>query len=521
MAGEPLLVGVDFGTTNIKAVAFDPQGRMHASASVATPTHATQPGWAHYQPAELWTNTVAALRAMVAQLADPGRIVSVAVASIGETGVPLDRNGTPTYDAIAWFDKRTVPQAEWLAEQIARDELFAITGVSLQPIFSLCKLLWLRAHAADQFKHTVRWLNTADYIAFRLCGQQATDFSLASRMLALNLHTMEWSRRILDVTGFPADLFAPLRHMGTRLGTVLPEIAQATGLPGHTQVAVGGHDHICAALALGVFRPGTVLNSMGTTDSIYIPVDHVPADASLGRQGYTIGAHGLGGYYISGGLWTSGAAVDWFRHTVGGDASYATLIQEAQQAPVGSGGVYFLPHLRLADPPVEDPRSRGLFLGLNADVDRGMLFRATLEGLAYELRSYLAPLLQYTLPVDAPPESSPALASVIATGGGTRNQLSMAIKASVLNCTFLIDAIQDATAMGAALLGGLAAGIYTDLTDMQAHLHHQRQPILPTPADVAWYDRNYHEVFRHIYPAVRDLHHRIADLRDRPQTLPE
>ena len=142
MAVEPLLAGVDVGTTNIKAVVFKPTGQIVAEASVPTPTYYPRPKWAYYKPEELWQSTAAALRQATGQLDNPGKIAAIAIASMGETAIPLDSHDQPTYQAIAWFDHRTQPQVDWLEQTIGKDRLFAASGLSLQPIFGLCKLLW-------------------------------------------------------------------------------------------------------------------------------------------------------------------------------------------------------------------------------------------------------------------------------------------------------------------------------------------------------------------------------------------
>ena len=218
MSHEPLIAGVDVGTTSIKAILFDRSGHIEAQASVATPTHYPRPGWAYYEPEELWRHTVQALRQAVARVEDVGPIASVAVASIGETVVPLDAHGEPTADAIAWFDTRTEVQAEWLDKTIGQDRLFAISGLALQPIFSLCKLLWLRQNRPEAFARTKLWLNTADYIAYRLCGVAATDYSLASRTLMLDLHKLQWAADLVQELDITPELLAPLLPSGTHLG---------------------------------------------------------------------------------------------------------------------------------------------------------------------------------------------------------------------------------------------------------------------------------------------------------------
>lgn len=503
---DPLLIGVDVGTTSIKAIAFDRRGQIHTQAAAPTPTHHPRPGWAYHEPDALWQTVVSLLRDLVDRLETPRAVTGLAVTSVGEAGVPLDASGDPTYDSIAWFDTRSAPQAQWLDQTVGGRHVFAITGLSLQPIFSLCKLLWLRDHAADAFARTMRWLNMADYIAYRLCGVQATDFSLASRTLALDIRGFRWSADLLAAVGLPPDLFAPLQVSGAPLGCLLPEVAAATGLPRHTQVAVGGHDHVCGALALGVTDPGMALNSVGTTEALFLPVERALDDPRLGEQGFAQGLHVDGRHaYLMGGLFTAGAAVDWFRATCAPGADYAPLIAEAEQIPPGSLGVCFLPHLRLANPPDLDPQSRGAFVGLHTDVTRGALYRALLEGLACEVRHVLEPLQSY---------SGAPIHSLLATGGGTRNALSLRIKAAVLNQTIHVSHMDEATALGAAVLAGLGAGVYPHLAAALEEVRQPQTPIAPDPALVDLYARLYDEVYRHLYATLRPLHHALAPFRD-------
>ncbi len=198
-------------------------------------------------------------------------MASIAVASVGEAAVALDSRGDPTGDIIAWFDGRARPQAGRLGRAVGQERLFGLTGLSLQPIFGLCKLLWLRENEPEAYSRTATWLNVADFMAFRLCGVAATDFSLASRTLALDLHNLRWSDEVLEEVGVPPDLFAPLRESGSALGTVTREAAEPTRLPEGACVAAGGHDHACGALAVGVSETGTMLNSLGTAEAIFLP----------------------------------------------------------------------------------------------------------------------------------------------------------------------------------------------------------------------------------------------------------
>jgi xylulokinase len=504
-----LLLGLDLGTTSVKAVVYRTNGIAVGASARPTPTHVPRPGWAFYRPDELWQTAVAAIRGALADLPSPEEIASVAVASVGESGVLLDAAGAATTDSIAWFDTRTRPQATWLADRIGKDELFARSGLSLQPIFSLNKLLWHREHEPEAWARSVRWLMLADFIAFRLCGEAATDLSLASRTLLLDLRQKRWDEETLAQAEIDPKLLASLVPGGTSLGSVTTTAAALTGLPVAAVVASGGHDHVCGALAAGVTRPGQMLNSLGTAEALFLPIAQPLADPKAGRQGYTQGAHVVGGgYYAFGGQYTSGASIEWLRNLLGASddpVAYEELIAAAERVAAGSLGVLFLPHLRLANPPYDDPRSRGALIGLSMDAGRDVITRAIFEGLALESRNTLEPLLAY------PEVTAPQ--SIVAIGGGTRNPLLMRVKASVTNRIHHVVEAQEATALGAALLGGLGAGVYEGVDDAVVAMRYGQQEIAPEPIDVPVYETIYNKVYQRFYPSVAPLSQAISDIQ--------
>lgn len=503
-----LLVGVDIGTTNLKAVVFNAAGELVARASAPTPTHYPRPGWAYYDPDELWRGIVHVLRTAIAQVSHPRQIVSIACASIGETAIPIDRDGRPTFHAIAWFDRRTESQARFLAQHLGTDRVTRVSHLDIHPMFGLCKLMWLHEHEPDAYARTVAWLNVADYAAFKLSGVIASDYSLASRTLALNLRDLRWDADLIRDAGIKPSLFANLVASGTRLGTVLSDVAAAIGLPETTIVAAGGHDHVCAALALGVTVPGTVLDSIGSAEAIFLPVQHPIADPVLARMGYAQGAHVAGGYYLMGGQFTSGAAIEWFRHTLIQDATYDSLIEEAQRVPAGSLGVTFLPHLRSANTPHNDAQAMGAFIGLTTDADQGVLFRALLEGIAFEMRSALEPLVQ---------SAGAQTDQIVAAGGGTRNPLLMQIKADVFARPIVVRSDEEATALGAAMLGGLAAGVYADVAQAVQSTHARSNAaatIFPDATRARFYAQAHRAAYQHIYAALQPIHHALRKLQE-------
>lgn len=506
MRNNPLLVGLDVGTTNIKALVFSPSGAVVAQSSIRTPTHSPQPGWAYYEPEELWQSVVHVL-SQVSEKIETGHIAGIAIASMGEAGVALDAHNQPLYPIIAWFDPRTKAQAQWLADTIGNDILFDITGLSLQPIFGLCKLLWLKQNEPHIFEKTGRWLNVSDYIAFRLCGQQATDFSLASRTLALNIHEQKWASDILQEVGISPSLYAPLCASGTNLGTLIPEVAQQIRFPNSTVVAAGGHDHVCGAFAVGVTQSGMVLDSMGTSETVFLTLDQPLTAPEIGHQGFTQGIHVVPDKnYIFGALYSSGGSVEWFRNHFSDFPSYQTLIEEAENIHPGSNGACFLPHLQLASPPYDDPKGRGAFIGLGVETERGVLFRSVLEGIAYDSRQMLEAMLYHN--------SVPDLNAIRAFGGGTRNPLLMRIKATVMDQPIEVTEVSEATSLGAALLAGIGAGVYTDMSHALATLEIPVETIEPIPEAATLYQQIYENVYQQLYTALKPLHQSLVSITE-------
>jgi xylulokinase len=211
-----------------------------------------------------------------------------------------------------------------------------------------------------------------------------------------------------------------------------------------------------------------------------------------------------GQYYVFGGQYTSGASVEWLREALGG-VDYDTLIAEAEEVPPGSLGAFFLPHLRLANPPYDDPAAKGAFVGLSTDVKRGALFRAVLEGLAYDSRNSLEPLLAHS--------GLDELGAIYAIGGGTQNRLLMRIKAAVSNQEITVVGVEEATSLGAAILGGIGADVYADVPSALEELRYTESPVEPAPEEVSFYDAAFRRVYGRIYPSLRGVHHEIQALQ--------
>ncbi len=500
---EPLLVGVDAGTSNTKAVVFTASGRVVAQASTPTPIHYPRPEWAEYDPESLWQTAAAAIRTATADLDDPNRIAGISFASMGETAVPIARDGSPTGPAIAWFDKRAQAELDSIVERIGQDRLFAISGLAPEPIFGLCKLLWHQRHRSEAFKATTRWLNTADYLAWRLSGEMATDYSLACRTFALDLARLAWSEEILGTMDVDPSLMAPLVPSGAAIGKVSAAGAAATGLPRHCTVAAGGHDHVIGAVAADAMRPGTLLCSTGTTEASVMGTNRPSQDPALGRAGYVQGIAYVEEpvWFTMGGLFTAGGAIDWFRQSVAGGTAYETLIEEATASPPGSHGAVFLPHLRLGTAPEPNARAKGAFLGLSTDITRGCLFRAMLEGIAADSRHCVDGMVTLL--------GTPQPDAIRVIGGITKNRLYMSIKATMHGRPITVVDLADSVAAGAALLASLAANIHPGQKAATEAMRATERTIHPDPDAAALYETLYQTIHKPLAATVRPIHDAI------------
>jgi xylulokinase len=503
-SSDPCLIGIDVGSQSIRAIAFDVGGAKLLAAARPTPFASSAPGRGEYDPDTLFAVVVELIGELARGLG--GRAVAgMSVASVGESCVAVDDAGRPVAPAIVWFDRRTEAQAATLATKVDDERVFDITGMPFDPTLTLFKLAWLRDSDPAAFARVHRVMMIADWITFRLSGVQATDPTLASRTLYFDIHERAWSAEMLGLIGLEVSALPTIRPSGYPLGKVLQSVLSATGLAGNPVVAVGGHDDLCGLFSVGLASPGMVLDNLGTGESLLLATD-TPSNARLVQQrGYFQGAIGLHRpmSYIFGGIVSSGGAVEWLRSILGG-ASHADLIAEASLVPPGSDGLIFVPYLGNCPPPNIEAEPSGAFVGLRAGTTRGALYRAILEGLAMQSRLMLDGMI--SLPGIAPPRA------IRMIGGGTRNSLFMSIKADNFVQPVSVVTEPEATALGAAILGGLGAGIWSNLDAALECLPRDEHRVEPT-ASATRYEELRNSVFARAHLQLKPLSLDLAEFR--------
>lgn len=447
---EPLLLGIDLGTTAIKVGVFGVEGQVLAERQAPTPTVWDGPGSAHHDAEALWEAVAGLLGGLEPE--HTHSLAAIGISSFGEAGTLVNPAGQATVPVLAWFDPRPKSVFGQITELMPVSAWRDRTGLLPDPNYGLCKLLWLKEHYPEAFPRA-RWLSVADWIAFKLTGSVQMGPTQASRTLALDLREGRWLEEPLQALGLLGVLPA-LRQPGQEVGKVSGEAARVTGLPPGLPLLETGHDQPLAAVGVGALGPGTWVNSCGTAEVLFAVFEGGGLEQALAASRVAIGAYALEGrFYAMASLRASGAAWDWFVRLAAGvhPVSHEQLLELAGAVPFGSEGVRFLPYLRRqSDDPAEVEPAGGVFAGLRETHHLGHLARAVLEGLSFETWR----LLQSLKPAAGDPRPP-----IRAVGGATRNPLWMQTKADLLGADLETYRSPHAAAWGAAWLAGHHLGL--------------------------------------------------------------
>lgn len=491
--------GLDIGTTGCKLTVFDEQGRDLGKAYRDYPVRRQVSGH-EIDISVVMDSVYAVIREMTAQYPDIG---GIGVTSFGETFVMTDAQGSPLHTAMLYTDPRGAEECAELVKKLGAESIARISGLAPHEMYSISKIMWLKKHQPEVYRAAKHIFLIGDYVAWHLTGAAQIDYSLATRSMAFDIGRLTWSEEILDAAGIDMSLLSRPVPTGTVAGCVTKLAAERTGLDPACRIVTVSHDQVAAAVGAGAFDGATAVDGAGTVECLTPIYDSLPDIAVMSKGYFSVVPYVIPGKYVAYAFsYTGGALIQWCVNTFAGaeqeearqqGISVNRLLEERykKQDPTG---MLVLPHFAGAATPYMDTGSRGAILGLTAGTTLPEIYRACMEGVAYEMR------LNY----DALADSGIHFTNLHATGGGAKSKVWMQMKADILNLPITALKTSDAGTVGSAMLTGVAVGTFRDLEEAAAVMVQQRETYDPDPQRHEQYMRVY-ERYRKVYHAVRPL----------------
>lgn len=490
---EPLFLGLDIGTSGVKAILVNPNGDVTASAVAALTLDTPRPGWAEQHPDDWWRATLAAIADVRRQ--DGGSVAAVGISGQMHSSVFLDREGKVIRPALLWCDGRTTEECREITERVGgEDRLRDLTCNPALEGFTLPKVLWLRKNEPAAYARLSHVLLAKDYIRYRLTGTLATEPSDASATLMYDTARLRWSDELLAAVDVPRALLPDVGGSAEVLGKVTPDAASPSGLAVGTPVVGGGADNACGAAGVGVVTAGGAVASWGTSGTVLAPMLSPRVDPALRAHTFCHVAPGV--WYLMGVVLSAGGAFAWYRDRFARDLAEEsdpnqTLNAEAASVPPGADGVTFLPYLQGERTPHRNASARGALLGLSLAHTRAHVTRAVLEGICFALRDSVSILAGVGVTLD----------NLLLTGGGARSAFVRRLQADVYGIPVGTVDREEGPAYGAALLAAVGAGAFPDLAAAVRSAVRRSALEAPDPTVRAAYDEAY-ERFRASYHAA-------------------
>ncbi len=502
------LIGLDVGTSGTKTVLFDEQGNAIADATEEYSLHTPHPGWTEQDPEDWWNASVNTLKQVLTESGvDAGEIKGIGLSGQMHGSVFLDKNKQVVRPAILWNDSRTAEACDEITKTIGEKRLLELASNPALTGFTAPKAVWLKNREPENFKKTETLFLPKDYVRFRLTGEIAMEVSDAAGTLLFNVSERKWSDEILKALGIPTEWMPKVTESTDVVAGITSEVAQATGLKEGTPVVGGGADNACGATGTGVVVEGRLLASLGTSGVILAPSKTPQTDPEGRAHTFCHAVPNM--WYLMGVILSAGMSLRWYRDVIADSESadakqsgkdpYDILTALADQAPIGSEGLLFMPYLTGERTPHKDPYARGGFVGLTIRHERKHLIRSVLEGITFAMRDSLE--IARSLGIE--------IKEIRATGGGAKSPFWKQLQADIYGCEISTIGSDQGPAFGAAIMAGVGAGVYNSIPEACDNIIKVVERTEPNEKNVKEYN-DYYEVYRNLYPGVKEACHTLS-----------
>ncbi len=483
-----LYIGVDLGTSAVKLLLMDEEGRIQNIVSREYPISFPHPGWSEQNPEDWFAETMTGLKELL-QDADKSQVAGVSFGGQMHGLVILDEADAVIRPAILWNDGRTYEECDYLNNVIGKEKLSEYTANISFTGFTAPKLLWVKNKEPENFARIAKIMLPKDYIAYMLTGVHCTDVSDASGMLLFDVKNRCWSKEMCDICGVLPSQLAKVYESYESVGCLKPEIAGELGVPVTVKVAAGAGDNAAAAVGTGTVGDGRCNISLGTSGTIFISSRNFGVDKYNALHSF---AHADGTYHLMGCMLSAASCNKWWMDDIVGTKDYGK--EQEEICALGENHVYFLPYLMGERSPHNNPNARGTFVGMTMDTGRTEMTQAVLEGVAFALRDSLEVAKSLGIRIER----------TKICGGGAKSPLWRRIIANVMNLKVDILESEEGPAMGGAMLAAVACGAYASVEEIAEKLVHVVDTVEPEPEIAAKYEARYAQ-FKEIYPALKPV----------------
>ena len=483
-----LYIGIDLGTSAVKLLLMDGEGKIQKIVSKEYPLYFPNPGWSEQKPEDWFTQTMAGIKELIAE-ADKSQIAGISFGGQMHGLVILDKDDNVIRPALLWNDGRTFEECDYLNNVIGKEKLSEYTANISFTGFTAPKILWVKNKEPENFAKIAKIMLPKDYIAYKLTGVHCTDVSDASGMLLLDVKNRAWSKEMCDICSISVDMLPKLFESYETVGCVTDAIAEELGIPNTVKVAAGAGDNAAAAVGTGTVGEGMCNISLGTSGTIFISSKNFGVDKYNALHAF---AHADGNYHLMGCMLSAASCNKWWMEDIIGTSEYAK--EQADISKLGENHVYFLPYLMGERSPHNNPNARGTFIGMTMDTSRADMTQAVLEGVAFALRDSLEVAKSLGIQLER----------TKICGGGAKSPLWKKMIANILNLKVDVIESEEGPALGGAMLAAVACGEYESVEAAAAKIVKIVDTVEPEAELVAKYEARYQQ-FKEIYPACKPL----------------
>ena len=483
-----LYIGVDLGTSAVKLLLMDGEGKIHKIVSKEYPLYFPHPGWSEQKPKDWFAQSMAGIRELVSEC-DRSQVAGISFGGQMHGLVALDGEDRVIRPAILWNDGRTGEETDYLNQKIGQDKLSAYTANIAFAGFTAPKLLWMKKHEPENFAKISKIMLPKDYLAYCLSGSFCTDVSDASGMLLLDVKNRRWSGEMLEICGITEEQLPRLYESYEVVGTLKPEIAEELGLSASVKVIAGAGDNAAAAVGTGTVGDGMCNISLGTSGTIFISSKSFGVDKNNALHSF---AHSDGHYHLMGCMLSAASCNKWWNEDILRTGDFAA--EQAGITKLGENQVFYLPYLMGERSPHNNPDARAMFLGMSMDTTREDMTLAVLEGVVFGLRDSLEVAKSLGIQIER----------TKICGGGAKSPLWKKILANIMNLKVDVVESEEGPALGGAMLAAVGCGEYPDVETAARKIVKVVDTVVPKPELAEKYEERYQK-FKKIYPAVKGL----------------